>query len=46
MLFSESAREVANVIDDLSCGDLLGYEGIEYCYLTQEEETSISRLRE
>jgi hypothetical protein len=33
-------------VDDLSGGYLLGYEGIEYCHLTQEEETSISRLRE
>jgi len=29
-------------VDDLSGGYLLGYEGIEYRYLTQEEETSVS----
>src|ERR671921_2232353 len=31
-------------IDDLSGGDLLGYKGIEYRHLSQEEVTSISRL--
>jgi hypothetical protein len=33
-------------IYDLTGGYLLGYEGIEYRYLTQEVETSISRLRD
>lgn len=31
---------------NVSGGYLLGYEGIEYCHLTQVEATSISRLRE
>src|SRR5829696_9697291 len=40
---SQSAK-TTGAVDDLSCGDLLSYQGIEYRYLTQEETSVLRRL--